>query len=397
MQETLIKNVRPLAGSAVDILVQDERIAAVGPSLTSSAPDAQVIDGDGHLVLPGFADAHTHIDKCTVGLGWYSRRSGRSWAEMIKDGQDYRERPDFDHHVQSSRQARASIAAGTTHLRTFVDIDPSARLKGLEGVLKTREDLAGALTINIVAFAQSGLLVTPGVDKLLEEALQNGADSVGGMDPAYYDRDPVKHLDVIFGLAEKYDKDVDIHFHEVGTLGAFTCELIIERVKTLGWHDRTVISHPNFLGDIEPAYADRLIEELAENRISITSNGPGGSHPNPPVKRLHQAGVACGMGNDGVGDTWNPFNRPDVLNRAYLVAFRNRLSGDDELEIALDLATFGGARVMRAESYGLEVGCYADLVLLPGETHVQTIIERPTERLVLKRGRIVARDGECLV
>lgn len=396
MNETLIQNVRPDGKGAVDIRIIDERISEIGSNLSPS-PGGQTFDGQNQLVFPGFVDAHTHIDKCTIGMGWYSRRAGRSWAEMIQDGQDYRERPDFDHHVQSSRQARASIAAGTTHLRTFVDIDPSAKLDGLDGVLKTRSDLENAVTIKIVAFAQSGLLVTPGVEALLDEALRNGADAVGGMDPAYYDRDPVRHLNTVFGLAEMHGKDVDIHFHEVGTLGAFTCELIIERVKALGWQGRTVISHPNFLADIEAGYAQRLIEQLAEHNIAITSNGPGGTHPNPPIRQLHQAGVKCGMGNDGIGDTWNPFNLPDVLNRAYLVAFRNRLSGDDELEITLDLATFGGAAVTGADDYGLEVGNYADLVLMQGENHIQQIIARPRDRTVFKRGALVARDGECLV
>ena len=397
MSDLLIKNVRPRGGETVDILVQEGRIAAIGASAGAGIDGAEVIDGEGRLVLPGLADAHTHIDKSTLGLGWYSRKAGRDWKEMIQDGEDFRKRVDFDPHVQSSRQARASIAAGTTHLRTFSDIDPSAKLTNIEGVLQTREDLKDALTMKIVAFAQSGLLVTRGAQELLEEALKLGADSVGGMDPAQFDRDPVRHLDVLFGLAEKYDKDVDVHFHEVGTLGAFTCELMIERTRVLGWQGRTVISHPNFLGDIEPAYAQRLIEQLAENGVAVTSNGPGGTHPNPPLREIHRAGVVCGMGNDGVGDTWNPFNRPDVLNRAYLVAFRSRLSGDDELDIALDFATRGGAAVMRAESYGLEAGDFADLVILPGETHVQTIIERPADRLVLKRGVVVARGGECLV
>ncbi len=43
-----------------DILVEGEKIAAVGRNL--SAPDAQVVDVSGKLLLPGFIDAHTHFD-----------------------------------------------------------------------------------------------------------------------------------------------------------------------------------------------------------------------------------------------------------------------------------------------------------------------------------------------
>ena len=49
------------------------------------------------------------------------------------------------------------------------------------------------------------------------------------------------------------------------------------------------------------------------------------------------------------------------------------------------------------ENYGLEPGCPADFVLVDGETHVEAVIERPPRWLVIKRGQIVARDGECLV
>ena len=53
---------------------------------------------------------------------------------------------------------------------------------------------------------------------------------MGGIDPCMLDRDPVKHLDVVFGLAEKYQVEVDIHLHEPGELAVFsTCLLYTSR------------------------------------------------------------------------------------------------------------------------------------------------------------------------
>jgi dihydropyrimidinase len=43
-----------------DILVEDERIAAIGMGL-AEPPDAEVIDATGKLVFPGFIDPHVHI------------------------------------------------------------------------------------------------------------------------------------------------------------------------------------------------------------------------------------------------------------------------------------------------------------------------------------------------
>ena len=260
-----------------------------------------------------------------------------------------------------------------------------------------RQDFRDALTMQIVAFPQSGMLIRPGTVELMEEALRNGAEVVGGLDPSTIDRDPAKHLDVIFGLAEKYDVDVDIHLHEPGDLGAFSIELIAERTKALGWQGRVVISHAICLGGVEEAYLGRLIDLLLENDIVIMSHGPSGLRPVPSVKRLRDAGVRMCTGNDGIRDAWGPLNMPDMLLRAFIIAYRNNLRRDDEIEMVLDIATYGGAQVMGDTAYGLTVGSRADLVVLDGETHVEAVIERPQRWLVVKGGQIVAREGACLV
>jgi dihydropyrimidinase len=43
-----------------DILIDGEKIAAIGPNL--DVPDAEVVDASGKLVLPGGVDAHVHLD-----------------------------------------------------------------------------------------------------------------------------------------------------------------------------------------------------------------------------------------------------------------------------------------------------------------------------------------------
>jgi cytosine deaminase len=148
---------------------------------------------------------------------------------------------------------------------------------------------------------------------------------------------------------------------------------------------------------VEPAYRAQLYELLLENRITIMSHGPSGSRPIPSIKQLHEAGVALCTGNDGIRDAWGPLNMPDMLLRAFIIAYRNNFRRDDELELTLDLITHSSARAVKAPNYGLEPGCNASFVLVDGETHVEAIIERPPRRLVVSNGLIVARDGECLV
>ncbi len=395
--ELLIREVRPLGGETTDVLVRDGRIAAMGPELSPTTPDATVIEGANRLLFPGFVDAHTHMDKTLIGLGWHRHDAGPALLDKIEHERRLRRDEGIDPYQQSSRQARLAIATGTTHIRTFVDIDTEWGLAGFEGVARMREDFRTALTVQIVAFPQSGMLVRPGTVELMDQALRDGADVVGGLDPSTIDRDPARHLDTVFSLAEKHDVDVDIHLHEPGELGAFAVELIAERTKVLGWRGRVVISHAFCLGGVAEADLGRLIDLLLINDIAIMSHGPSGSRPAPPVMRLREAGVRLCAGNDGIRDAWGPLNMPDMLLRAFLIAYRNNLRRDDEIEAVLDMITHGGAAVLHEDAYGLTPGSVADVVLVDGQTHVEAVFSRPVNRLVVKRGTIVARDGVCLM
>src|SRR5256885_16476445 len=55
-----------------DVLIEGERIVAVGPELAAPA-DAQRLDATGHVVLPGLINAHTHahnnLTRC-LGDNW---------------------------------------------------------------------------------------------------------------------------------------------------------------------------------------------------------------------------------------------------------------------------------------------------------------------------------------
>lgn len=396
MPATLLTNVRPLGGESMDILTGGGKIIATGQNL-EEPEDALVIDGNGRLVFPGLVDAHTHMDKTLLGLGWYRNEVGPRLIDKIENERAVRRELNLDSHFQSARHARLAISTGTTRIRTFVDIDTEVKLRGLEGVCATREDFREALDIQIVAFPQSGMLIRPGTLELMDEALANGADVVGGLDPSTIDRDPARHLDEIFRLAEKYNVDVDIHLHEPGDLGAFSLELIAERTRVLGWQGRVVISHALCLGGVEENYFRELVDLLLENRITIMTHGPSGNRPIPPFMRLYEAGVSLCTGNDGIRDSWGPLNMPDMLLRAFIIAYRNNLRRDDEIEAVIDVITNQSARVTGAEHHGLNPGDDADLVLVDGETHVEAVIERPARYLVMKRGKVVALEGECLI
>jgi cytosine/adenosine deaminase-related metal-dependent hydrolase len=211
-----------------------------------------------------------------------------------------------------------AASLGTTHIRTHVDVDTEVGVAGIEGVLETRERYRDAVHIELVAFPQSGMLIRPGTVELMDTALRLGAQVVGGLDPAAIDRDPKGHLDVVFGLADRYGVPVDIHLHETAELGAFSLELIIERTKALGLQGKVTVSHAFCLGMTDQDYVAALIDELAEAHIHILTTAPA-FKPAPAVKRLVEASIVVAAGSDGVRDTWGPYNTPDMLERAVLV------------------------------------------------------------------------------
>nr|WP_282571884.1 amidohydrolase family protein [Roseomonas acroporae] len=385
----LLRDVRPMGGPPVDLLIRDGRIAAPG---TPPAPDAAVEQGGGALLLPGLVEGHTHLDKTLLGMGWRPHQAGPAIIDKIETERRLKREWGIDPARQSARQVAQSVAFGTTAIRSHVDVDDVMGLEAVEGVMETRAAWADHVSIEVVAFPQSGIVARPGVAALLEGALRLGADIVGGLDPCAIDRDPKGHLDVVFGLAERFGRPVDIHLHEPGALGAFSLELILERAEALGMQGRVTVSHAFCLGDAEPATVSALLERLARLDVAIATTAPA-SRPVPPVPRLRELGIRVCAGNDGIRDTWNPYGNGDMLERAMLTGLRWNCRRDEEIAMALDLCTTGGAAVLGLADYGLAPGCWADLVLVAAESPAEAVVARPPRRLVLRRGRAVARDG----
>ncbi|MBN9451434.1 MAG: amidohydrolase family protein [Bosea sp.] len=393
MSDTLlIRNVRPAGGTATDVLVRDGRIAAIGPGAAGAGAEV-TFDAGGRLLIPGLVEAHTHLDKSFWGMGWQRHTAGPTLIDKIETERRNRRELGIDADRQSGRLVAQMVRMGTTHIRSHVDVDTETGLAGIEGVMAMRERLKNVIDVEIVAFAQSGLLIRPGTLDLVDRAMAMGAEVVGGLDPCAVDRDPKGHLDAIFGLAQKYGRPLDIHLHERGEMGAFSMELTLERVRALGMQGKVAISHAFCLGMPDVDHARRLIDELAAERIALVTTAPAAS-PAPSVTACLKAGVVIAGGSDGVRDSWNPYGMGDMLERATLVGLRNNFRRDEEMELALDVCTYQGAKVMGIADYGLDIGCTADLVILPGETLCEAIVERPGDRTVVKRGKIVARHGE---
>jgi len=395
--DTLFTNAKFADGSLNDIAVLHGRIAAISPAGTQIHAGAPACDLGGALVVPGFVEGHIHLDTSFYGDAWKPHKpytNGFDVHERVAfQAQNFAEAAPVE--VRAKNQLELCIGRGSTHMRSHVTVDGSVGLKTLEKILAVREAYREIIDIQLVAFPQSGILQSPGTAELLDEAIAMGADLVGGLDPAGFDRDVEKHLDVVFGTAEKRGVGVDIHLHDSGTLGVFEIEQIAARSHALGMEGRVAISHAYALGDVPADIVKRTAELLAESGVAIMTNAPG-RRPFPPVALLREAGVTVFGGSDNIRDSWWPYGDGDMLGRANMIGYRSGFNTDDELKIAFDVVTTAGAKALRLEGYGLAVGDKADFVTMDAQHVPEAVVAIPRGRSVYKNGKLVARDGRLV-
>ncbi|CCH31666.1 amidohydrolase [Actinosynnema sp. NPDC047251] len=396
MSRTFLSNGRINGvGDPQVVTVTDGVITAVGPSLPADlGPADHVEELDGQIVLPGFVDGHAHADKSLWGEPWARRDSAPiTMDQMFEDTVRQWEATTTPVAERAGAFLEKCVTYGSTSIRTFVDVAPEIGLDGLHGVLEVRDRLAGLTDLQVVAFPQLGVLRRPGTAELLDQALREGANAVGGLDPAGVDGDAARQLDIVFGLAEKHQVPVDFHLHESGELGIWLIERIAERVKALGMRGRVSLCDVFSLAEPTPPQLEHLGTLLADAGITVAV-GVHGLLPVPDVKRLHAMGVPLCLGSDSSRSLWSPWGDGDILSRAMFMAYKCYWRRDEDLEFAVEIATRLGRDALGFDRCDVSVGDPADLVVLPGEAIGEIVVSPPRRTLVMKRGRIVARDGE---
>ncbi|MEB8336009.1 amidohydrolase [Streptomyces endophyticus] len=400
----LIRDVRPWGGERSDVQLDGARIAAIRPHDPQAEPAGDVVEGRGRLLFPSFSDVHVHLDSTRIGLPFRPHTGGPGvWTMTMNDRENWRD-AEVPLNERVAGTLERMIARGTTRVRSYAQVDVDCKLEKFEAVVAAKEKFGHLADVQIMTFPQAGILREPGTADYLEASLKAGADVMGGIDPCTLDRDPKGHLDVVFGLAEKYGVEVDIHLHEPGDLGVFSTDLILERVRALGMQGKVTMSHAYELGSVNESTSRRLIEEFAELDIAMATVAPAKGNQLSLVQ-LTEAGVRVGLGEDGQRDYWSPYGNCDLLDRTWQLAFTNNFRRDDHIEMSLAVATMGGASIMSHEvprltgvtdRPGLAVGDRADLVLVDGETPSSAVMDRGRDRTVLHDGRVVAEGLELV-
>jgi cytosine deaminase len=220
-----------------------------------------------------------------------------------------------------------------------------------------------------------------------------GADLIGGLDPAGFDNDVKGQLDIVFGLAERFGKGIDIHLHDGGESGASELRDIAGRTIASGMQGRVAVSHAFALGSIGPNLFAETADALARAEVAIMTSCPP-SAPVPPAPALRERGVTVFAGSDNIRDCWSPYGNGDMLDRAAIIAERHGMFTDRELEDAFALTTSEADKALGFQRREVRVGGTADLVVVEAASVADAVVDRPRRKLVIRGGRVAAVQGD---
>ncbi|MGM0875406.1 MAG: amidohydrolase family protein [Bacillota bacterium] len=283
--------------------------------------------------------------------------------------------------IRAEEALERIVQSGTLYVRVHVDVDPHIGLKHLESILYLKERFKDRIHMEIVAFPQQGLLNHESI-LLMKEALRNGAELVGGVDPAGVDRDMDRSLDVLFDLSGEFDSHIDLHLHDPYQIGKKTILKMIELTKASDRSGKVAISHAYCLGQLDREELEEVAEGLVAQRISIISSVPIDT-PLPPIPHLRNLGVKVHLGTDHpTMDAWTPFGCNDMLEKARRLAEMHMWFDDDSM---IDAYTFIGIHPDK-----IHEGSPANFSLVQALNPPHALATLPPREVVFYNGRPVA-------
>jgi cytosine deaminase len=399
----LLRSARLADGSVVDVTVGVDSIEAVTPT-TKTPPSAQpgdtdtVLDLSGYLLLPALAEPHAHLDKALTAdqvlnatgdlagaiEAWTAHRAGLTHDDVVD---------------RSTRAALTLLRSGATAIRTHVDVASDIGLAGIGALAETRSRLEGRLDLQIVALVAPPLSGRAGADHraLLRDAMDVGADVVGGC--PHIDPDPRACLEVCMAVAAEVGRPIDLHTDETLAPTVLDVRDFAQAVVRAGFPHGATASHCVSLGVQPIATQERVAAEIAEAGLSVVTLPQtnlflqGRDHPVATprgltaIRALLQAGVTLAAGGDNLQDPFNLVGRGDPMETASLLVTAGHLSADGAFQAV------GGAsrQAMGLAPIEVAAGSPAELVAIRATTVREAIAAAPAERIVIHRGRVVAR------
>jgi cytosine deaminase len=399
--DLVIRNARlPTRAGQSTLAMEQGRLANV---TDHTVEGRHSIDAQGGLVTTGFVDCHVHLDKALIADDLPKNQSG-TLSEAIENIHARKGRYSIDDvRERAVRAIELHVERGCTRIRTHVDVDTIGELTPLEGVLAAREACADIADVQIVAFPQEGILQHEGTGDLLAQALDEGADVIGGMpDNERTVSDTRMHVDRCLDLAEEFGVPVDMHVDETDDPTARSLEYLAAQTNDRDLNDVTA-GHTCALAAYDEAHAKRVIQRANDAGLKFVTNPPTnlllqGRHDQHPKRRgitrvdqLREAGLTVAAGQDCLSDGFYPYGRASMLETALITAHAAHLQTASERELAWEMVTSQAAAVMDIDTE-VEEGAPAVLNVFPPSITDRTAALRfgPQPRYVIHDGRIVA-------
>lgn len=383
----------------LEVGIRDGMIAAAAPSGVTAGD--REIDAGGGMISPAFLDPHFHLENALI-WGKALNHSGTLEEAIEVYAGVKRSMPVEDIVERGSRALRMAIGFGTLWMRSHVDIDQVGGLHLLEGVAELRRRFADRIDIQLIAFPQLGLARNPRAVDYMWQAMENGADVVGGMPHGEQDMDDAaRHIEIAFEIARKYNADIDMHVDETDDPYWHSLELLAEKTIETGWQGRVTAGHCCAMSAWDDTMAERIIEKVKEADLHIVTNAPVNlmiqgrkdREPKrrgiPRVKELLEAGVNVSCGQDDLQNMFYPFGSMDMLEVAMMTAHAAHLSSPQQIRAAFDMPRYHAARGRRLQNYGVKVGAEANLVVIDAASDIEALRRQPDRRFVIRKGKVL--------
>jgi cytosine deaminase len=379
----------------LQIGIDDGRITTIGEEPLTGRDE---VDAGGGLVTESFVNAHLHLDKvhtldragdaaltAYTGEGMASALRAIELASAVKDGYD---RSWIEPGAR--RAVMEAVRHGVRHVLAFADVDTRARLEGVIPLLGLREEFRGVVDLQVVAFPQDGLLRDPGAEDLVREAVELGADVVGGI-PWVEDTDAEarEHVRRMCALAEVHGRRVAMLVDDAGDPSLHTTAMLAEGMLEHGLAGRGVANHARALG----LYARPALERLARLARRAGLGFVSDPHTGPlhlPVRELATLGLPVALGQDDIEDAFYPFGRHNLVEVAFLAAHTLGAVDTAGIDLVYDAVTTTAATVLGITGHRLVEGGNADLVVHREPALRSVLARHDPPAYVVASGRVVA-------
>lgn len=386
----------------VDVRILNGKFSEIKANLTLHDGE-EVIDGKENLLLPPFVDSHVHLDATlTAGQPEWNETGTlfdgiRIWSERKQDltKEDVKSR--------AKKTLLNMVGHGIQHVRSHVDVtDP--HLIAARALLELREELKDQIDLQLVAFPQEGILSYPHGRELMEQAIKEGLDVVGGIPHFEFTTEyGWQSVHFLMALADKYDRLVDVHCDEIDDPASRNLEVLATEAYERGMKDRVTASHTTAMGSYNDAYTYKLFRLLKMSDINFVSNPLvnvhlGGRFDTYPkrrgvtrIKELTAAGINVSFGEDDIQDPWNPLGDGNMLDAVTMGVYIAHLMGYHQLQDAFNYVTYNGAKTLHiSDNYGIEVGKPANCILLNAHDFYNALNKHVEVLYNIRHGKVLA-------